>query len=275
MMWSIVNSLRWLESHCQPPKVLVTVFTLVQRLSRVRLRQLWLQLVCTLSLERLHILLIPPIKLAISKRQDWEASLLFMSHVVSHLNNQFITHSCIHFYPLCAGFNSYREFLHLLNCCGDVCWDHCHVPYPAQAIPPWDWQPIGASHWRHSYSNAHSLICNHGNRVSSLVSAGLYLFRHTVKHSVAIPELLYYNTWFWILFLQGAITKRMTAIEEMAGMDVLCSDKTGTLTLNKLTVDKNLIEVNSIIFSLNLNLIKALIYIFLSRFLKEESLRTK
>ncbi|KAJ3698967.1 hypothetical protein LUZ61_002672 [Rhynchospora tenuis] len=42
---------------------------------------------------------------------------------------------------------------------------------------------------------------------------------------------------------QGAITKRMTAIEEMAGMDVLCSDKTGTLTLNKLTVDKELIEV--------------------------------
>ncbi|KAA8540532.1 hypothetical protein F0562_024549 [Nyssa sinensis] len=42
---------------------------------------------------------------------------------------------------------------------------------------------------------------------------------------------------------QGAITKRMTAIEEMAGMDVLCSDKTGTLTLNKLTVDTSLIEV--------------------------------
>ncbi|CAI0420918.1 unnamed protein product [Linum tenue] len=42
---------------------------------------------------------------------------------------------------------------------------------------------------------------------------------------------------------QGAITKRMTAIEEMAGMDVLCSDKTGTLTLNKLTVDRSLVEV--------------------------------
>ncbi|XP_038699506.1 plasma membrane ATPase 4-like [Tripterygium wilfordii] len=42
---------------------------------------------------------------------------------------------------------------------------------------------------------------------------------------------------------QGAITKRMTAIEELAGMDVLCSDKTGTLTLNKLGVDKNLVEV--------------------------------
>lgn len=44
---------------------------------------------------------------------------------------------------------------------------------------------------------------------------------------------------------QGAITKRMTAIEELAGMDVLCSDKTGTLTLNKLSVDINLIEVFS------------------------------
>lgn len=37
----------------------------------------------------------------------------------------------------------------------------------------------------------------------------------------------------------------MTAIEEMAGMDVLCSDKTGTLTLNRLTVDKTLIEVQT------------------------------
>ncbi|GKV03358.1 hypothetical protein SLEP1_g15673 [Rubroshorea leprosula] len=43
-------------------------------------------------------------------------------------------------------------------------------------------------------------------------------------------------------YRDGAITKRVTAIEEMAGMDVVCSDKTGTLTLNKLTVDKNLIE---------------------------------
>eukprot|EP00197_Chlamydomonas_leiostraca_P009511 CAMPEP_0202861326 /NCGR_PEP_ID=MMETSP1391-20130828/2763_1 /ASSEMBLY_ACC=CAM_ASM_000867 /TAXON_ID=1034604 /ORGANISM="Chlamydomonas leiostraca, Strain SAG 11-49" /LENGTH=350 /DNA_ID=CAMNT_0049540695 /DNA_START=57 /DNA_END=1106 /DNA_ORIENTATION=- len=31
---------------------------------------------------------------------------------------------------------------------------------------------------------------------------------------------------------EGAIVARMSAVEEMAGMDVLCSDKTGTLTLN-------------------------------------------
>lgn len=42
----------------------------------------------------------------------------------------------------------------------------------------------------------------------------------------------------------------MTAIEEMAGMDVLCSDKTGTLTLNRLTVDRNLIEVHKMTHSI-------------------------
>lgn len=46
---------------------------------------------------------------------------------------------------------------------------------------------------------------------------------------------------------KGAITKRMTAIEEMAAMDVLCSDKTGTLTLNRLTVDRNLVEVQTML----------------------------
>ena len=35
----------------------------------------------------------------------------------------------------------------------------------------------------------------------------------------------------------------MTTIKEMVEMDVLCGDKAGTLTLNKLTVDKKFIEV--------------------------------
>ena len=36
---------------------------------------------------------------------------------------------------------------------------------------------------------------------------------------------------------KGAIVTRLGAIEEMAGMDMLCSDKTGTLTLNKMVLE--------------------------------------
>lgn len=40
-----------------------------------------------------------------------------------------------------------------------------------------------------------------------------------------------------------AIVTRITAIEELAGVTMLCSDKTGTLTTNKLTIDKQLIKI--------------------------------
>ncbi|TFK22120.1 plasma-membrane proton-e [Coprinopsis marcescibilis] len=42
-----------------------------------------------------------------------------------------------------------------------------------------------------------------------------------------------------------AIVTRITAIEELAGVTILCSDKTGTLTTNKLTIDRNTIKTFS------------------------------
>jgi len=37
----------------------------------------------------------------------------------------------------------------------------------------------------------------------------------------------------------GAIVTRLAAIEDMAGMAILCSDKTGTLTLNEMHIQEN------------------------------------
>ena len=39
-----------------------------------------------------------------------------------------------------------------------------------------------------------------------------------------------------------AIVTHVTAIEELAAVTILCSDKTGTLTLNKLVIDKQTIK---------------------------------
>ena len=44
----------------------------------------------------------------------------------------------------------------------------------------------------------------------------------------------------YVLSLQKAIVSRLSAIEELAGVDILCSDKTGTLTMNQLTVQSGI-----------------------------------
>ncbi|KAG0501286.1 hypothetical protein HPP92_001358 [Vanilla planifolia] len=85
----------------------------------------------------------------------------------------------------------------------------------------------------------------HGNKYRRVIDSVLVLLIGGIP--IAMPTVLSVTMAIGShrLSQQGAITKRMTAIEEMAGMDVLCSDKTGTLTLNKLKVDKNLVEVFS------------------------------
>lgn len=49
---------------------------------------------------------------------------------------------------------------------------------------------------------------------------------------------------------EGAIVSRLSAIEELAGMTVLCSDKTGTLTLNKMQLQDKIHVYNQGVSSL-------------------------
>lgn len=80
--------------------------------------------------------------------------------------------------------------------------------------PSWDWSTIG-----------------------SIAQFVLILLVASIP--VALPAVMSVTMAIgaYALSKQKAILSRLSAIEELAGVDVLCSDKTGTLTLNQLTVD--------------------------------------
>jgi len=75
-----------------------------------------------------------------------------------------------------------------------------------------------------------------GDRILTTVEFALVLTVAAIP--VAMPTVLSVTMAVGarLLARKQAIVSRLVAIEELAGMDVLCSDKTGTLTQNKLTL---------------------------------------
>jgi len=75
-----------------------------------------------------------------------------------------------------------------------------------------------------------------GDRLLTLVQFALILTVASIP--VALPAVLSVTMAVGALALSKmkAIVTRLESIEEMAGIDILCSDKTGTLTLNQLTL---------------------------------------
>lgn len=75
-----------------------------------------------------------------------------------------------------------------------------------------------------------------GAHIMTLIQFALILTVASIP--VALPAVLSVTMAVGALALSKmkAIVTRLESIEEMAGIDILCSDKTGTLTLNKLTL---------------------------------------
>jgi len=113
---------------------------------------------------------------------------------------------------------------------------------------------------RESRSHFQKMVLTVGNflilltviMITVIISVGLYRHEPTLELllfslvlmisaiPVAMPAVLTVTMAVGASVLAGkqAIVSRLAAIEELAGMDVLCSDKTGTLTQNKMTISE-------------------------------------
>ncbi|MEW5303187.1 MAG: hypothetical protein WDW36_005903 [Sanguina aurantia] len=79
------------------------------------------------------------------------------------------------------------------------------------------------------------LLCS-GERIKDALSFTVVLIVASIPIAIEIVCTTTLALGSRMLAKHGAIVTRLGAIEDMAGMNMLCSDKTGTLTLNKMVI---------------------------------------
>ena len=92
-----------------------------------------------------------------------------------------------------------------------------------------------------------NMIYNHNldtsNRIIESILAGITVMMATIPEEVPVVLTVFLAMGAWTLAKKKTLTKNMKAVETLGAVSVLCVDKTGTLTENKMVV-KEVYEVN-------------------------------
>lgn len=77
-----------------------------------------------------------------------------------------------------------------------------------------------------------------GDRIIESVLSGITMAMATIPEEIPVVLTVFLAMGAWKLAQQYALTRNMKAVETLGAVTVLCTDKTGTLTQNKMTVQE-------------------------------------
>lgn len=77
-----------------------------------------------------------------------------------------------------------------------------------------------------------------GDRIVESVLSGITMAMATIPEEIPVVLTVFLAMGAWKLAKQHALTRNMKAVETLGAVTVLCTDKTGTLTQNKMTVQE-------------------------------------